>query len=352
MHSNFATTGSSDSRQSRRFKTYSLGNSKGLFSFRNRGRSQSMADLLNTEVPPGLGPANGSSTSLSTGKTPALTTIFSRRSGQDDPSASPGGLRIEHDTIPPSRAFSPAASPKTGGSQSPTEPVGTDSTTPSLAAIRAPDSQQGDVIDLSPFGVDLTQGVSTIPLATPPIIVSAPTPPECCQWCEDSAFMTVVLSSSAHEIVVARVDKRHPLAFKPKPKTAFRSTAQLLQRAARQVQAKGMLTRKSVSKIMLPFVTFIYSFAMTIFLMNNEAATNLLGLGDDIYSYVSSSVAAIFIGGFLLVLVTKLLVELVFYFFELFCDMDLEEAFRVGECVDSSGQRVGEAGLVIGNLLG
>lgn len=166
-------------------------------------------------------------------------------------------------------------------------------------------------------------------LPIPPIIISAPTPPEC--------YPSVDIDDSIYKPELRRPD-------------SLRSILETLQCVARQLAEDPAWTQANLFRLAAPVVVFLYILAMGIILprKKDEVFKKLMAVERDPVLY---SLLFALLGLLAVFAVLRLLIWIVRRLIHSFCDVDLTEVLKKGVCIDSEGKRVGEAGLIIGNLL-
>jgi len=171
-------------------------------------------------------------------------------------------------------------------------------------------------------------------LPIPPIIISAPTPP--------NGAMGRPVESSERKRPSDMVEQQNigqiPIVMKT------------LQNAARQLANDPSVTRASVFRLLVPITTFLYMLGIGFILLKKEAV---------IFETRNASEMVVYIGFVILLgmlVVLALLRGVLWVVSKLgrsFCELDLEEVFERGIFVDSDGlgERLTEADFIVGNLM-
>jgi len=204
-------------------------------------------------------------------------------------------------------------------------------------------------MEIGPHHVDGPPGAGKEPLITPPIIVTAPT---ATKSSSNSGHFEEGKTTSMNTKTLSHSAEANLKISQPASKGDFRSIAAMLQRAAKQIEADGTVTQASVFRSIAPFVLFTYGLGVGVVAPRKSLISQKLGLGDidEVFTDVPTIILTFLLGMLLALAILRIGIWVVCRFCRLLCAMDTEEVFRTGECVDSRGQRVGEAGLIIGGL--
>lgn len=132
----------------------------------------------------------------------------------------------------------------------------------------------------------------------------------------------------------------------------FHHILEVLQRAARRVEADQSISQENIFRSLAPLAIFLYIIGIGVLIPRQQR-----------YKYYSrtteeeeknTSVARMtllfFVGMALTLVFLRGMVKLVSVFGRTFCEVDLIEIFRKGECVDVDGRGKGEAELILGGL--
>jgi len=183
---------------------------------------------------------------------------------------------------------------------------------------------------------DSVSSVEKAILPIPPIIISAPTPPN------DLCFgVGRPAESSDRKRPSGRVEGHTNIGQIP-------MAMKTLQNAARQLANDPSITQTSISRLLVPITTFLYTLGIGAILLKNEAVIIETRSASEMAVYMAFVIPL----GLLLVLV--LLRGTLWVMSKLgcsFCELDLEEVFERGIFVDSEGERLTEADFIVGNLI-
>ncbi|KAF8148633.1 hypothetical protein B0H34DRAFT_679637 [Crassisporium funariophilum] len=132
-------------------------------------------------------------------------------------------------------------------------------------------------------------------------------------------------------------------------KSNFRRMVEHLQHAARRVQEDEMVSQESIFRSTAPLAVFFYLLAVGVLVPRWFSAS--ASVGEKVPSVHPRSMVMAFFGGMLLMLaVLRGVIWVLGVLGQTFCDLDLVEVFRTGECVDVDGKGMGGAELIVGNL--
>lgn len=128
----------------------------------------------------------------------------------------------------------------------------------------------------------------------------------------------------------------------------FRHTLEVLQSAARRVQADHSLSQPNIFRSLAPIAIFLYLLGIGVLLPRQQRYRYLQTPEEN--TSVTRMIVLFFIGMALALAVLRGMVWLVGVFGKGFCELDLTETFRKGECVDIDGRGMGEAELIVGGM--
>ena len=128
----------------------------------------------------------------------------------------------------------------------------------------------------------------------------------------------------------------------------FRHTLEVLQSAARRVQADHSLSQPNIFRSLAPIAIFLYLLGIGVLLPRQQRYRYSKTPEEN--TSVTRMIVLFFIGMALALAVLRGMVWLVGVFGKGFCELDLTETFRKGECVDIDGRGMGEAELIVGGM--
>ncbi len=181
--------------------------------------------------------------------------------------------------------------------------------------------------------------ISVMLLPAPPIIISSPTPPNFGRL--EGAELHVV-----QDIEVLDLELEHHSAT-----DGFCKTLETVQKAARQLEHDTTFSESNVYRFTAPIVVFLYILIMATILPRRRAEI-ILKLGVDEGYTVLCFLLLTVLGVPFVLMALRATLWMMGRLFQLFCTLDVQEAFGKGVCVDSNGARASDADLIVGNLLG
>ena len=129
----------------------------------------------------------------------------------------------------------------------------------------------------------------------------------------------------------------------------FHHILEVLQRAARRVEADQSISQANIFRSLAPLAIFLYFIGIGVLLPRQQR-----------YGFYSQTpkeeenstrmILLFFVGMALTLVFLRGMVKLVSVFGKTFCEVDLTEIFRKGECVDVDGRGKGETELILGGL--
>jgi hypothetical protein len=137
-------------------------------------------------------------------------------------------------------------------------------------------------------------------------------------------------------------DQRHELS-------KFHHALEVLQRAARQVEADQSISQRNIFRSLAPLVIFLYLLGIGVLLPRHQRYRYSQTPEEN--SSVARMTLLFFIGMALALVFLRGMVWVVSVAGKEFCEVDLTQIFRKGKCVDVDGRGKGEAELIWGGLL-
>ena len=128
----------------------------------------------------------------------------------------------------------------------------------------------------------------------------------------------------------------------------FHHVLEVLQRAARRVEADQSISQANIFRSLAPLAIFLYIIGMGILLPRQQR--NRSSQTPEANTSVARMILLFFVGMALTLVFLRGMVKLVSVFGKTFCEVDLSEIFRKGECVDVDGRGKGEAELIFGGM--
>ncbi|KAJ3505350.1 hypothetical protein NLJ89_g7469 [Agrocybe chaxingu] len=326
-------------------------------------RSKSMFDLDNPKVTP---------SKTHTPKASSLANLFLTRSGQ---SGSPRRTKTTGSVKQDAAAIILASNHRASADsdsiakekmdvQSSATSVAVDSPSP----IRTPEvsSLKKRSSKASLTGLDDEQGqaqaIEVLPPVPPPAVVIQPPTPVLASF--DAAAMNRLPSDPCEpnipeveeaeevdktEFVLAPNDSVSPNAREcsSSSEPGLQKYAEIIQRTARRIQADEVITQGTAFRNMAPIVCFLYVIAAGVLLpRHHHFVSSAIGLPVEGWPVLVS-------GGFLLVLgMLRAGIWVASRVGKSICDLDIEDVFTKGACVDANGRRMGEADMIVGGLIG
>lgn len=184
------------------------------------------------------------------------------------------------------------------------------------------------------FGVDSSrcsdQGSWSI-LPVPPIIISAPTPPDSMCFANENGGQELVhwqVNSNRKFVQGHDVDweTNVPMVIKT------------LHGVARQLQHDPTFTQKRLFRLSAPITAFLYSLGFGVIMLKKEQMAAYFTL-------------FILLGMLLVLTLLRGIIWVMSKFGHSFCELNLEEVFTRGIFVDSEGERLTDADFIVGNLI-
>ena len=137
------------------------------------------------------------------------------------------------------------------------------------------------------------------------------------------------------------VDQRHKVS-------KLRHVLELLQRATRQIQGDQSMSQSKIFRSLAPLVVFLYLLGVGVVLPRQQQYR--YSQTPEGNSSVAKMILLFFIGMALALVVLRSMVWLVGVLARAFCQVDLTQIFKRGECVDVNGRGMGEAELIVGGI--
>ena len=128
----------------------------------------------------------------------------------------------------------------------------------------------------------------------------------------------------------------------------FHRVLEVLQRAARRVEADQSISQANIFRSLAPLATFLYIIGIGVLLLRQQR--NRSSQTPEENTSVARMILLFFVGMALTLVFLRGMVKLVSVFGKTFCEVDLPEIFRKGECVDVDGRGKGEAELIFGGM--
>ena len=151
------------------------------------------------------------------------------------------------------------------------------------------------------------------------------------------------IARQTHEqyLEVQFVGQRHKVS-------KFRHVLEVLQRAARQIQGDQSMSQSKIFRSLAPLVIFLYLLGVGVVLPRQQQYR--YSQTPEGNSSVAKMIILFFIGMALALVVLRSMVWLVGVLAKGFCQVDLTQIFKRGECVDVNGRGMGEAELIVGGI--
>ena len=134
----------------------------------------------------------------------------------------------------------------------------------------------------------------------------------------------------------------------------FHHILEVLQQAARRVEADQSISQANIFRSLAPLAIFLYFIGIGVLLPRRQRYDNRNYSQAPEEKNTTTSVARmvllLFVGMALLLVFLRGMVRVVSVLGKIFCEVDLTEIFRKGECVDVDGRGKGEAELILGGL--
>ena len=128
----------------------------------------------------------------------------------------------------------------------------------------------------------------------------------------------------------------------------FHQVLEVLQRAARQVRADRSVSQANTFHFLVPLVIFLYVLGIGVLLPRQQRYRYSQTPEEN--SSISMMILLFFIGMTLTLVILRGMVWVGSVLGKAFCEADLTQVFRRGECVDVDGRGMGEAELIVGGM--
>ena len=129
----------------------------------------------------------------------------------------------------------------------------------------------------------------------------------------------------------------------------FHHVLEVLQRAARRVEADQSVSEGYIFRSLAPLAIFLYLIGIGV-LLPRQQRYRYPQTPEEKNTSVARMILLFFVGMALTLVFLRGTVRLVSVFGKTFCEVDLAEVFRKGECVDVDGRGKGEAELILGGI--
>ena len=129
----------------------------------------------------------------------------------------------------------------------------------------------------------------------------------------------------------------------------FHHVLEVLQRAARRVEADQSVSEGYIFRSLAPLAIFLYLIGIGV-LLPRQQRYRYPQRPEEKNTSVVRMILLFFVGMALTLVFLRGMVRLVSVFGKTFCEVDLTEIFRKGECVDVDGKGKGEAELILGGM--
>ena len=155
---------------------------------------------------------------------------------------------------------------------------------------------------------------------------------------------------------IARQEKEQPqIQFSGQRRSTisnFHHILEVLQRAARRVEADQSISQANIFRSLAPLAIFLYFIGIGVLLPRQQRYGYYpqTPKEEENTTSVARMILLFFVGMALTLVFLRGMVKLVSVFGKTFCEVDLTEIFRKGECVDVDGRGKGEADLIFGGL--
>jgi hypothetical protein len=130
----------------------------------------------------------------------------------------------------------------------------------------------------------------------------------------------------------------------------FHHILEVLQRVARRVEADQSISHANIFRSLAPLAIFLYLIGIGVLLPRQQRYRYYSQTTGEKNTSVAGMVLLFFVGMALTLVFLRGMVKLLSVFGKIFCEVDLKEIFRKGECVDVDGRGKGEAELILGGL--
>jgi hypothetical protein len=128
----------------------------------------------------------------------------------------------------------------------------------------------------------------------------------------------------------------------------FHHILEVLQRAARRVEADQSISQANIFRSLAPLAISLYIIGIGVLLPRQQRYRYSQTPEEN--TSVARMILLLFVGMALTLVLLRGMVRLVSVFGKTFCEVDLTEIFRKGECVDVDGRGKGEAELILGGM--
>ena len=130
----------------------------------------------------------------------------------------------------------------------------------------------------------------------------------------------------------------------------FHHILEVLQRAARRVEADQSISQANIFRSLAPLAIFLYFIGIGVLLPRQQQYRYYSQTPEEKNTRVARMILLFFVGMALTLVILRGMVKLLSIFGKTFCEVDLIEIFRRGECIDVDGRGKGEAELILGGL--
>ena len=131
----------------------------------------------------------------------------------------------------------------------------------------------------------------------------------------------------------------------------FHHILEVLQRAARRVEADQSISQTNIFRTLAPLAIFLYFIGIGVLLPRQRRYKYYSQTPEEKNTAsVARMILLFFVGMALTLVFLRGMVKFVSVFGKIFCEVDLTKIFRKGECVDVDGRGKGEAELILGGL--
>ncbi|CAA7260987.1 unnamed protein product [Cyclocybe aegerita] len=159
---------------------------------------------------------------------------------------------------------------------------------------------------------------------------------------EAKEVVAEVVAPAAHDPLCANL----PL-YSSSSDPGLRKYAEILQRTVRRIQADGTITQETAFRNTILIACFLYIIAAGVLLpRHHDSISSATGLPVEGWPALVSA-------GLLLVLaMLRAVIWVASRVGKSICDLDIEDVFSKGACVDANGRKMGEADMIVGGLIG
>ena len=186
----------------------------------------------------------------------------------------------------------------------------------------------------------------------------------------NSGINTPMLSysySSASSIIASKIAGSPPLSYEPylamqaieehlqiqsadlgNEVSKYHQVLEVLQRAARQVRADRSVSQAHTFHFLAPLAIFLYLLGIGVLLPRQQRYRYSQTPEEN--TSISMMILLFFIGMSLILVIVRGVVWVGGVLGKAFCEADLTQVFRRGECVDVDGRGMGEAELIVGGM--